>query len=100
MQVPAEIAGCRILAIAGTEQPESFAGFILDHEIIPNCGDLGIATGPFPEEALGSVAPHDPPANTPPGEMSRRVIRQQGQRLDPLRWCEQTRRPRPLLPPN
>ena len=55
-------AGGRILAIAGAEDPEAFAGIVLDPEIVPHSDELGIAFPPFPEDALGAVGPANPAA--------------------------------------
>src|SRR5690625_826322 len=99
VQEPAMRTGGGILTITGSEDPETRAGFILDAEIIPHRGQLGITFPPFSEDPLWPIRPSDMMADAFPGEPVRGMIRQERHVLDRLRPGEEARRTWPVIRP-
>src|ERR1044072_1913186 len=97
MDMPTEIAGAGIDAIASAKDPEASAGLILDLEIVAHRIGLAVRLPPFAVDSVRAVGlAHDigPP---PPGEPPRRSIRKQSDDLvDLLRPGEQPNRARPV----
>ena len=57
MQEPALRAGGDILAVAAAIEPVALSRLVLDPEIVPHRGQLGIAVPPLAEHPLGAVRP-------------------------------------------
>ena len=78
------------------EQPEAPSFLVLDSVIVADCitGTRPLWPPPFVGDPLRPVGPRDPVPTPAPSEAERRVVGQEPERLDGLRWLEQPDRPR------
>src|SRR5262249_49032579 len=99
MDIPAQIAGCGVLAIARAKKPEPLASIILDQKIVADGGPLFLMPPPFAKNSLGAIGFRHMPPDTPPGEMGGRVVGQKRQSIDRLGRRQQAAGPWPMLWP-
>src|SRR6516165_4083508 len=78
------------------EQPEAPPFLVLDSVIVADCitGTRPLWPPPFVGDPLRPVGPRDPVPTPAPSEAERRIVRQEPERLDRLRWLEEPDRPR------
>src|SRR4051812_37404854 len=81
VQIPAEVAGAGIDAVAAAVEPEALAFLGLDLEIVAHRLGLGHAPPPFAVDALGAVGAGDAMVAAAPGEAAGRLVREQGDDL-------------------
>src|SRR5262245_30683179 len=100
MDIPAQIAGRWVLAIARAKKPEPLASIILDQKIVADGGGLFLAPPPFAKNSLRPIGVLHPVPNAPPGEMSRRVIGQKRHCVDRLGRRQKAAWPWPMFWPD
>src|SRR4051794_10253240 len=94
VQVPAEIAGAGVLAVAAAVEPEAGAAFLLDLEIIADGIALRPVPPPFAIDALGAVGGDHPIGPAAPFEADRGAVGKVGHDLlDRFRRRKQPDRP-------
>src|SRR4051812_32292339 len=99
MQVPAEIAGGGILAVALAVEPEAGAAFRFDLEIVADRIPFLLMAPPFAIEALGAVGGGDAIGLAAPFEADRGAVgKVRHDLLDRLGRREQADRARPGRP--
>src|SRR4051794_8285068 len=99
VQVPAEIAGAQVEAVAAAVEPEAGAFLVLDLEIVAHRLGLPEAPPPFAVDPLRPVGAGDAIGAAAPGEAPGRQIGEQSDDiLDPLGRRQKADRPRPGRP--